>query len=176
MTSAGWNKSWTCLYDDRFLSHLFHRGVVKEDPLGGLGVEGEGTVVTAGVADHPHELQLSLFGVLICHPVEELHPYTNKYIRQLHINKICNGIWAGKWVMLIAHGIGYSICLWIRHCGNKLALIPLSVQIRTGSGQRDHSSISINSGLIHILKSCFLCTVWSLFSSSHTPEVFSSKQ
>lgn len=39
-----------------FRSHLLHRGVIKEDPFGGLGVEGEGTVVAAGVADHPHEL------------------------------------------------------------------------------------------------------------------------
>ena len=35
---------------------------------------GEGTVVAAGVADHPDEQQLSLFGVLVCHPVEELRP------------------------------------------------------------------------------------------------------
>lgn len=53
-------------------SHLLHCGVIKEDPLGGLGVEGEGTVVAAGVADHPHELQLPLFGMFIRHPVEEL--------------------------------------------------------------------------------------------------------
>lgn len=53
-------------------SHLLHRGVIEEDPLGGLGVEGEGTVVAAGVADHPDQLQLPLFGVFIRHPVEEL--------------------------------------------------------------------------------------------------------
>lgn len=54
--------------------HLFNCGVVKEDPFGRLGVEGEGTVVAAGVADHPHEQQLSLFGMFIRHPVEELRP------------------------------------------------------------------------------------------------------
>lgn len=59
-----------------FRSHLLHRGVIKEDPFGGLGVEGEGTVVAAGVADHPHELQLPLFGVFIRHPVEELKTHT----------------------------------------------------------------------------------------------------
>lgn len=53
-------------------SHLLHCGVIEEDPLGGLGVEGEGTVVAAGVADHPHELQLPRLGVFIRHPVEEL--------------------------------------------------------------------------------------------------------
>lgn len=53
-------------------SHLLHRGVIEEDPLGGLGVEGEGTVVAAGVADHPHQLQFALLGVFIRHPVEEL--------------------------------------------------------------------------------------------------------
>ena len=37
------------------LPHLFDGGVVEEDPLGGLGVEGEGAVVTAGVADHGHQ-------------------------------------------------------------------------------------------------------------------------
>lgn len=58
-------------------AYLFHCSIIKEDPLGGLGVEGEGTVVAAGVADHPHELQLSLFGMLICHPVEELCPHTH---------------------------------------------------------------------------------------------------
>lgn len=63
------------------MTHLFHCGVIKEDPFGGFGVEGEGTVVAAGVADHSHELQLSLFGMLICHPVEELcHTYTYTYI------------------------------------------------------------------------------------------------
>lgn len=56
--------------------HLLHCGVVEEDPSGGLGVEGEGTVVAAGVADHPHQLQLSLFGVFIRHPVEELKAHT----------------------------------------------------------------------------------------------------
>lgn len=58
------------------LSHLLHRGVVKEDPFGGLGVEGEGAVVAAGVADNPHELQLSLFGMFIRHLVEELCTHT----------------------------------------------------------------------------------------------------
>lgn len=56
-------------------SHLLHCGVIEEDPFGGLGVESEGTVVAAGVADHPHELQLSLFGMFIRHPVEELNVY-----------------------------------------------------------------------------------------------------
>lgn len=37
------------------MSHLFHSGIIKEDPFGGLCVEGEGTVVAAGVADHPHK-------------------------------------------------------------------------------------------------------------------------
>lgn len=60
-----------------FRSHLLHRGVVEEDPFGGLGVEGEGTVVAAGVADHPHELQLRLFGEFIRHPVEELNIHTS---------------------------------------------------------------------------------------------------
>lgn len=58
-------------------SHLLHCGVIKEDPFGGLGVEGKGTVVAAGVADHPHELHLPLFGVFICHPVEELNVYAS---------------------------------------------------------------------------------------------------
>lgn len=58
-------------------SHLLHSGVIKEDPFGGLGVESEGTIVAAGVADHPHELQLSLFGVFIRHPVEELNQSTS---------------------------------------------------------------------------------------------------
>lgn len=61
-------------------THLFHRGIIKQDPLGGFGVEREGTVVAAGVADHPHELQLTLLGVFVCHPVEELRPQTYKEI------------------------------------------------------------------------------------------------
>lgn len=65
-------------------THLFHRGIIKQDPLGGLGVEREGTVVTAGVADHPHELQLTLLGVLVSHPVEELRPQTHEEIKAGH--------------------------------------------------------------------------------------------
>lgn len=57
-------------------------------------MEGKGTVVAAGVADHPHEQQLSLFGMLICYPVEELCPHTHthkqvrtyKYIHQQFID------------------------------------------------------------------------------------------
>lgn len=66
----------------RTLSHLFHCGVIEEDPFGGLGVEGEGTIVAAVVADHPHKHQLSLFGMLICNPVKELCPNTDKYTHQ----------------------------------------------------------------------------------------------
>lgn len=62
----------------RRATHLFHRGIVKQDPLGGLGVKSEGTVVTAGVADHPHELQVTLLGVLISHPVEELQAHKGR--------------------------------------------------------------------------------------------------
>lgn len=40
-------------------------------------MEGKGTVVAAGVADHPHELQLGLFGEFIRHPVEELNIHTS---------------------------------------------------------------------------------------------------
>lgn len=41
-------------------------------------MEGEGTVVAAGVADHPHGLQLSLSGMLIRHFVKELCPDTRE--------------------------------------------------------------------------------------------------
>lgn len=58
-------------------SHLFDGGIVEEDPFGGFGVEGEGTVVAAGVTDHPNQEQLSLFGVLVCHPIEELRTHTH---------------------------------------------------------------------------------------------------
>lgn len=60
-------------------SHLFHCGVIKENPLGRLGVEDEGTVVAAVEADHSHKQQFPLFGMLICHPVEELHQHTHKH-------------------------------------------------------------------------------------------------
>lgn len=45
-------------------------------------MEREGTVVTAGVADHPHELQLTLLGVLVSHSVEELRPHTHKDMKR----------------------------------------------------------------------------------------------
>lgn len=80
-------------------AYLFHCSIIKEDPLGGLGVEGEGTVVAAGVADHPHELQLSLFGMLICHPVEELCPHTHKHTHNqllIDINATLSGL-ASEW-------------------------------------------------------------------------------
>lgn len=65
------NSSWK----KYLFSDLFHSCIVKKDPLGGLGVESEGTIVTAGVADHPHQKELSFFGMLICYPVEELFPH-----------------------------------------------------------------------------------------------------
>lgn len=80
-------------------AYLFHCSIIKEDPLGGLGVEGEGTVVAAGVADHPHELQLSLFGMLICHPVEELCSHTHKHTHNqllIDINATLSGL-ASEW-------------------------------------------------------------------------------
>lgn len=58
--------------------NLFDCGVVEEHPFGGLGVEGEGTIVATGVTDHPNQLKLSLFGMLVCHPVEELQTHTLK--------------------------------------------------------------------------------------------------
>lgn len=61
----------------RHSSHLFHRGIVKKDPLRGLGVEGKGTIVAAGVADHPDKLKFTFLGMLIGHPVEELRPHTH---------------------------------------------------------------------------------------------------
>ena len=50
-------------------------------------MEGEGTVVAAGVADHPHQQQLALFGMLIRHPVEELcrHTHTHTHVN-IYIN------------------------------------------------------------------------------------------
>ena len=40
-------------------------------------MEGEGTVVTAGVAYHPNQLQLTPLSMLVCHPVEELMEHTH---------------------------------------------------------------------------------------------------
>lgn len=76
-------------------THLLHRGIIKQDPLGGLGVEGEGTVVTAGVADHPHELQLTLLGVLVSHPVEELRPQRHGEIDASNSLAVAR-LWAGE--------------------------------------------------------------------------------
>jgi hypothetical protein len=69
-------------------SHLFDGGVVEEDPFGGFGVEGKGTVVAAGVTNHPHQEQLSLFCVLVCHPVEELRTHTHISITLFGSNEI----------------------------------------------------------------------------------------
>lgn len=48
---------------------------------------GEGTVVAAGVADHPNQQQLSLFRMLVCHPVEELHPQEHTHT-QMNTRKL----------------------------------------------------------------------------------------
>lgn len=52
--------------------YLFDCGVIKEEPFGGLGVESEGAVVFACVADHPNQLQVTLLGLFICDMVKNL--------------------------------------------------------------------------------------------------------
>lgn len=63
--------------DFPWLSHLFDIGIIKENPLRGFGVVGEGTVMFAGVTDHANQQQLALLRALIRDAVKQLQKHTN---------------------------------------------------------------------------------------------------
>lgn len=46
--------------------------VIEVNPLADFGLEEESRVVFAIVTDHAHKVQLRLFGLVLCHSVEQL--------------------------------------------------------------------------------------------------------
>jgi hypothetical protein len=54
--------------------------IIKKHPLGALGVKSKGTVVSAGVTDHTHKVQLAVCGILISDPIKKLFKNINVYL------------------------------------------------------------------------------------------------
>lgn len=46
--------------------------IIKVNPLADFGLEEESRVVFAIVTDHAHQVELRLFGLVLCHSVEQL--------------------------------------------------------------------------------------------------------
>lgn len=52
--------------------YLFHMSIIEVNPLADFGLEEESRVVFAIVTDHAHQVELRLFGLVLCHSVEQL--------------------------------------------------------------------------------------------------------
>lgn len=46
--------------------------IIEVDPLADFGLEEESGVVFSIVTDYAHQVELRLFGLVLCHPVEQL--------------------------------------------------------------------------------------------------------